>query len=406
MRIGIVGAGAAGLAALRHSLEKGHECVVFEQTDKLGGTWNYTDLTDVDDYGLPIHSSMYEGLKTNLPKELMEYEDFPYQDVDKSFISQREVVLYMERFAEQFGLLRHIKFLSHVEEVRPVRNTSWTLKERNLETNEVSEYGFDAVMICIGNYSVPKLPNIPGMELLGSRAIHSHYYRKPYSYKDKKVLVIGAGPSGIDIARIVGTVAEKVYLSYGDNLFFKAPDYVIHKPLVDFFQDDEAHFEDGTKVKFDHVIYCTGYQYCYPFLTEDCGVTVDNNWVKYLYKHVVNVDHPTMGFIGVTFKVCPFPTFDIQVRFFLEFLKNPSRFSREEMLADILKEVHSKAAPTHLVHKIGMPLHQFYFNDLANTVKIRKVRPVIHKLYEHLSNNRNVDKKYRILNDEEFEEYS
>jgi len=39
----------------------------------------------------------------------MEYEDFPYQDVDKSFISQREVVLYMERFAEQFGLLRHIK---------------------------------------------------------------------------------------------------------------------------------------------------------------------------------------------------------------------------------------------------------------------------------------------------------
>lgn len=39
----------------------------------------------------------------------MEYEDFPYQGVDKSFISQKEVVLYMERFAEQFGLLRHIK---------------------------------------------------------------------------------------------------------------------------------------------------------------------------------------------------------------------------------------------------------------------------------------------------------
>lgn len=76
------------------------------------------------------------------------------------------------------------------------------------------------------------------------------------------------------------------------------------------------------------------------------------------------------------------------------------------MVADILKDVHAKAAPTHLVHKIGMPLHQFYFNDLANTVKIRKVRPVIHKLYEHLSNNRNVDKKYRIINDEEFEEFS
>lgn len=104
-----------------------------------------------------------------------------------------------------------------MEKVRPLHNAGWSLKERNLETNEVSQYEFDAVMICIGNYSVPKLPNIPGMELLGSRAIHSHYYRKPNSYKDKKVLVIGAGPSGIDIARIVGTVAEKVCDSYQQN---------------------------------------------------------------------------------------------------------------------------------------------------------------------------------------------
>uniref|UniRef100_A0AAR5NWE8 Uncharacterized protein n=1 Tax=Dendroctonus ponderosae TaxID=77166 RepID=A0AAR5NWE8_DENPD len=147
-----------------------------------------------------------------------------------------------------------------------------------------------------------------------------------------------------------------------------------------------------------------GYQYSYPFLTPECGIRVEDNWVKYLYKHIVNVDHPTMGFIGITFKVCPFPTFDIQVRFFLEFIKNPSRFFREEMVTDILKDVHLKAVPPHHVHLIGMPLHRTYFEDLANTVKIRKVRPVIHRLYEELSNNRNVDKRYRILNDEEFTE--
>lgn len=62
MKIGIVGAGAAGMAALRHSLQQGHECVVFEKTDKIGGTWNYTDDLDVDNYGLPVHSSMYQGL--------------------------------------------------------------------------------------------------------------------------------------------------------------------------------------------------------------------------------------------------------------------------------------------------------------------------------------------------------
>ena len=63
MKIGIIGAGAAGLVALRHSLKQGHECVVFEQTDKIWGTWNYTDYTHQDENGLPVHSSMYHGLK-------------------------------------------------------------------------------------------------------------------------------------------------------------------------------------------------------------------------------------------------------------------------------------------------------------------------------------------------------
>lgn len=63
MKIAIIGAGAAGLAALRHGLKQGHDCTVFEQTSHIGGTWNYTDLVNVDENGLPVHSSMYQGLK-------------------------------------------------------------------------------------------------------------------------------------------------------------------------------------------------------------------------------------------------------------------------------------------------------------------------------------------------------
>uniref|UniRef100_A0AAR5NXM6 Flavin-containing monooxygenase n=1 Tax=Dendroctonus ponderosae TaxID=77166 RepID=A0AAR5NXM6_DENPD len=216
MKIGIVGAGAAGLAALRHSLQQGHECVVFEKTDKIGGTWNYTDDLDVDSYGLPVHSSMYQGLMTNLPKELMEYEDFPYSEVDKSFIDQKTVLNYIERFADRYNLHPYIKFLHHVIRVNPLPNNKWAFKEENLKTKEITDHTFDAIMICIGNYSVPKLPEISGMELLGSKAIHSHNYRKSDAYEGKKVLVIGAGPSGIDIARLVGKVADKVFISRRD----------------------------------------------------------------------------------------------------------------------------------------------------------------------------------------------
>lgn len=62
MKIAIIGAGAAGLGALRHCIEEGHTCEAFEKTEKIGGTWVYNEKTGLDSNGLPIHSSMYSGL--------------------------------------------------------------------------------------------------------------------------------------------------------------------------------------------------------------------------------------------------------------------------------------------------------------------------------------------------------
>lgn len=63
--VGIIGCGASGLAALKNFTEEGSQfnCVAFEQTDSIGGTWVYTDDIDRDQYGLPVHSSMYKTLR-------------------------------------------------------------------------------------------------------------------------------------------------------------------------------------------------------------------------------------------------------------------------------------------------------------------------------------------------------
>lgn len=65
MNIAIIGAGAAGLAAARQCLDKnnGFTCTVFEQASQLGGTWVYSDNIGKDEYGFPVHTSMYKGLK-------------------------------------------------------------------------------------------------------------------------------------------------------------------------------------------------------------------------------------------------------------------------------------------------------------------------------------------------------
>ena len=64
-RVAVIGAGAAGLCAARYLADKPNsfEPVVFEKADCIGGTWVYTEETGQDQYGLPIHSSMYKNLK-------------------------------------------------------------------------------------------------------------------------------------------------------------------------------------------------------------------------------------------------------------------------------------------------------------------------------------------------------
>lgn len=56
-----------------------------------------------------------------------------------------------------------------------------------------------------------------------------------------------------------------------------------------------------------------GYLYNFPFLHESCNIVVEDNCVEPLYKHLVNIHHPSMCFIGVPYYVCAFSMFDLQV---------------------------------------------------------------------------------------------
>ena len=65
IRVCVIGAGAAGLAALRHLVHRSHlfQAVAYEQSSAVGGTWVYTDMIEENNNGVPIHSSMYKNLK-------------------------------------------------------------------------------------------------------------------------------------------------------------------------------------------------------------------------------------------------------------------------------------------------------------------------------------------------------
>lgn len=77
---------------------------------------------------------------------------------------------------------------------------------------------------------------------------------------------------------------------------------------------DTLTLKDGSTVRADAFILCTGYKHILPFIDEKSGVRVEDNLVSPLYKHLINIEHPSMCFMGVPALVIHFPNFYMQVR--------------------------------------------------------------------------------------------
>lgn len=199
MRICVVGGGgAAGVCAIKYCLQKNLDVIGFEQTSSIGGTWVYTDKIGFDEHNLPIHSSMYRSLHTNLPKELMCFPDFPFPPHESSFLPASEVLTYLNSYADAHQVREKIKFNHHVVSVRPLptnarsRGDLWEVLVRNLITKEYRTLQFDGVLVCNGHFSVPHIPSeFVGREVFKGRQMHSHEYRTPEIYTNECVLVIG-----------------------------------------------------------------------------------------------------------------------------------------------------------------------------------------------------------------------
>ncbi|CAG9859117.1 unnamed protein product [Phyllotreta striolata] len=409
MRIAIIGAGAAGLAALRHSLQEQHSCEVFEQTGSIGGTWNYTDEIGTDHFGLPVHSSMYQGLRTNLPKELMQFEDFPFRSPERSYVGQSDVLRYIKDYAEQFRLMSYIKFFTTVVRVSPLEHGRWSLDVKDLKLGSIETKTFDAVFVCVGNYKTPFLPAFKGVETFRGATIHSHSFRKTAPFADKRVLIVGSGPSGLDIARLINTVAKKVILSHRSpwNPLNVLPEEILKKPEIREFKEHSVVFNDGTEEDIDNVVFCTGYLYSFPFLSDECKIQVEDKWVKYLYKQIININHPTMAFIGIPYQIFPFVIFGIQVRFFLAYLSGKFTASKNDMMGDLtiyMNQRRDRGIPDSKAHMLSLDQGD-YMDDLAATANIQKVPHVFIKMYKyvHSDGKGKMDLSYRIVDENEFE---
>ena len=188
---------------------------------------------------------------------MMGFSDFPIPKDWPTYLPHRLMSKYLDAYANEFNLKQHIKFNRRVISLKPVvddvgnHTGKWevtvesTSEKRKMDalkrkgqsvggsnastdvedsqdmdsnasrksSTRTRSYTFDGIMIATGHHWKPRLPDYPGVELFQGKMLHSHSYRVPYPFKDQRVLIVGVGNSGLDIASELSNHAKQVYVS-------------------------------------------------------------------------------------------------------------------------------------------------------------------------------------------------
>ena len=213
----VVGAGSSGLTAGKNLLEYGHFVDIIEREDDVGGNWNF---------GKP-NSRVYESTHTISSKPFTQYPDFPMPDRFPDYPHHTEIYEYLSDYADHFGLRERIEFETAVAEVEPYHGGDcWDVTLESADGNrQTRRYG--GLVIANGHNWYPKLPDVPGE--FDGEVIHAADYDSADQLTDRRVLVVGAGNTGCDIAVEAAQSAEVCYHSTR-RAYWYAPKYTMGKP--------------------------------------------------------------------------------------------------------------------------------------------------------------------------------
>ncbi|KAJ0693028.1 putative flavin-containing monooxygenase [Helianthus annuus] len=212
-QVAIVGAGVSGLLACKYCLSKGFKPIVFDTEPDIGGVWAKTIKTT----------------RLQTPKALYQFSDFPWPtSVTDDFPTHQQILDYIRAYATRFDLIPHIRFRSRVKGIsydgpssdtwslwngtgEPFTECKWNVTVENTQTATTQVYTVDFVILCLGRFKdVPNIPEFPagkGPEDFKGQVIHSMEYAAMDDnaaaefVKGKKVVVVGFGKTGLDIAR-------------------------------------------------------------------------------------------------------------------------------------------------------------------------------------------------------------
>jgi indole-3-pyruvate monooxygenase len=171
----IVGAGPAGLSVAAGLVRQAIPHVILEKAESVGSSWR----------------KHYDRLHLHTVKRYSSLPYRPFPDHYPRYPSREQVVEYLDSYARHFAI--HPRFQQEVITARPVAG-GWEI--RTADTIFRSRY----LVVATGYNGIPNIPDFPGFREFPGQWVHSSIYRNSEPYRGRKVLVVGCGNSGSEIA--------------------------------------------------------------------------------------------------------------------------------------------------------------------------------------------------------------
>jgi cation diffusion facilitator CzcD-associated flavoprotein CzcO len=172
----VIGAGPAGLASAACLSRRGFRARVLEKAGDVGSAWR----------------AHYDRLHLHTVKTHSALPGLPFPKEASKYPSRREVIAYLEAYARHHGI--EPEFHETVTQVLPAGD-GWRVL-----TAGGTDARADVVVVATGANRVPRVPDFPGQAAFGGRILHSRDYRNAEGFAGQRVLVVGMGNTGAEIA--------------------------------------------------------------------------------------------------------------------------------------------------------------------------------------------------------------
>jgi dimethylaniline monooxygenase (N-oxide forming) len=217
--VAIVGAGPGGLVAARYLKKERFEPVVFEQGGKIGGQWT----------GDARYSGIWPSMRTNTSRVLTAFSDLQHEPFTNVYPTNQVIRAYLQRYAEGFNLIPHIRLNTTVQEIREEPDgPGWAIRFQT-QDGETQTATFSNVIVASGRYNKPMIPDVPGLSsFTGAGGVtHTFNYKEPERYRSQRVLVVGCSISALEIASNLALLGAARVVSTN-----RRQRYVLHKLLA------------------------------------------------------------------------------------------------------------------------------------------------------------------------------